>query len=441
MTAGARIWLRWATVHGLPRALLTSRARRGEPMARLLLGRADRRERERLIEDIRATGRLVRTPAVWVSADHEVCRTILRDNNFGVSSSDEAGLPEPVSRLADRMDPGLPNPVQVPSMLMTNPPEHTEYRRLVARSFTPKSIANLETRISDLTAELLDELSRRDTVDLVDDYAAQLPAAVITEILGLPASDRQKVLLWGNSAAPLLDIGLKWRTFRPAIRTLGDIDTYLTEHFRRLHSTGDDGTPFSAMALEGGLTDRELKTNAALLVGAGVETTVNLISNGIAVLLENPDQLALLRQDPELWPSAVEEILRFASPVQMTARTAHCDTDIVGTRIRQGEVVALLLGGANRDPEVFAQPGRFDITRPNSREHLAFATGIHVCLGAPLARIEGATALRELFDHFPELHLSGPAEPRELVNLYGYRHLPARLSPEPAARPRVPADG
>ena len=437
MMSTARTGLRWAAVHGVPRAFLTVRARRGEPMARLVLGRADRRERLHLIEEIRAAGRLVGTPVVWVSADYEVCRATLRSNDFGVSGADETALPGPLKKLIRRVDPQLPNPVEPPSMLMTDPPEHTEYRRLVARSFTPRSISTLESRIATITAELLEELSQRDNVDLVADYAAQLPAAVITEILGVPAADRPRILGWGASVAPLLDIGITWPAFATAIRELRDVDSYLTAHFRRLRSTGDDGTPFSAMALEGGLTERELTTNAALLVGAGVETTVNLIGNGIAALLEHPDQLALLRDDPGLWPSAVEEMLRFASPVQMTARTALRDTEVAGLPVRKGAAVVLLLGGANRDPRVFDHPERFDITRANAREHLAFATGIHVCLGAALARIEATTALRALFDRFPQLRLNGSAEPRSLVNLHGYRRLPAVLSGGVAATQRT----
>jgi cytochrome P450 len=254
-----------------------------------------------------------------------------------------------------------------------------------------------------------------------------LPAAIISEILGVPATDRQRILHWGNSVAPLLDIGITWNAFRDAIADLRDVEVYLTEHFSRLQSDGADGTPFSAMALDGGLTERELQSNAALLIGAGVETTVNLIGNGIAALLAHPEQLKLLLDDPDLWPSAIEEMLRFDSPVQMTARTAHCDKEISGIQIEKGAVVVLLLGGANRDPNVFEHPERFDITRSNARDHLAFATGIHVCLGAALARIEGITALRELFTRYPDMRIAASPERRGLVNLHGYRRLPVRL--------------
>ncbi|BBX19861.1 cytochrome P450 [Mycolicibacterium duvalii] len=427
MRSRPAVWLRWAAVHGIPRGFLTARARRGEPLARLILGRGDRLA---LIEEVRVAGPLLRTPVVWATADYEVCRTVLRHNDFGVTDPAESELPG-LRGLVRRVDPALPNPVEPPAMLMTDPPQHTEYRRLVARSFSPRSISGLDTRIGDLTSTLLDDLARRRQVDLIADYAAQLPAAVISEMLGLPDEDRGRILSWGNRAAPLLDIGIPWQPFRAAVDELVDVESHLGAHFRRLRAHGADGTPFSKLALDGSLTGRELISNAALLVGAGVETTVNLIGNGIIALLAHPDQLALLREDPSLWPSAVEEILRYDSPVQMTARTALRDTEIAGTPIRRGAVVVMLLGGANRDPEVFDQPDRFDITRPNAREHLAFATGIHVCLGAALARIEGATALRELFTRFPDLQVEAPAERRGLVTLHGYRRLAANLGPVP----------
>lgn len=430
-TSRPGIWLRWASVHGVPRAFLSTRAWRGEPLARLILGKGDRLA---LIEEIRAAGPLLRTPVVWASADYQVCRTVLRDNDFGVADPNETGLPDSLLGLVRRVDPALPNPVEPPAMLMTDPPQHTEYRRLVARSFAPKSIAALDTRIGELTAELLDDLGRRAEVDLIADYAAQLPAAVISEMLGIPTSERARILGWGTTVTALLDIGISWRPFRAAIDDLLDVDSYLGEHFGRLRLQDGDETPLRKLALDGSLSGRELTSNAALLIGAGIETTVNLIGNGIAALLEHPDQLALLREDPELWPSAVEEILRYDSPVQMTARTALCDKEIAGVGIPKGAVVVLLMGGANRDPNVFDRPDVFDITRPNARDHLAFATGIHVCLGAALARIEGATALRELFVRYPDLQLRAPAEPRGLVNLHGYRRLPAVLTPRVPVR-------
>src|SRR5439155_5979721 len=202
---------------------------------------------------------------------------------------------------------------------------------------------------------------------------------------------------------------------------------YLSEHVHLLRAGEPGDNPFSRLAADGTLTDHEFTANAALIVGAGFETTVNLIGNGIVLLLQHPEQLARLREDPDLWPAAVEEILRLDSPVQMTARTAARDVEIAGARIAAGDMVALLLGGANRDPHVFTDPARFNIIRANARDHLAFASGVHACLGAALARIEGATALRALFETFPDMRLTAPPERRGLINLHGYSRLPAQL--------------
>jgi cytochrome P450 len=235
----------------------------------------------------------------------------------------------------------------------------------------------------------------------------------------------------------LLDIGIGWRTYRRAVDSLRGADRELRERFHQLRAGETGEHPFSRLAAHGTLTDREFTANAALLIGAGFETTVNLIGNGINLLLQHPDQLARLRDDPELWPSAVEEILRIDSPVQMTARTALCDVDMAGHRIAAGEMIALLLSGANRDPHVFADPNTFHITRPNARDHLAFASGIHACLGAALARIEGTTALRALFETFPDLQLTAPPQLRGLVNLRGFARLPAKLGTRNAASLRT----
>ncbi|GBG36574.1 cytochrome P450 [Mycobacterium montefiorense] len=425
------IWARWVARYGAPRAFLTVQARRGQPLARFLLGRAGGDEMYRLVEDIRTQGRLVQRPFVWVSADHEICRTVLRDGAFGATNLVNAPLPQPIPALLARSDPGLPNPVERPAMVMTNPPDHTRYRRLFAQSFTPRAIDRLNTRVEEITAQLLDDLERKSQPDLVADFATELPVAVIAEILGLPTDARPQVREWGYSLAPLLDFGTNWKTFRHAIEHLREVDRYAAEFIERARAADSGDDPFGRVAAGGELTHREFAANAALLVGAGFETTVNLIGNGIVLLLKHPQQLALLRDDPGLWPAAIEEILRFESPVQMLVRTARRDVEIAGEHIRTGAMLVLLMGGANRDPGVFTDPGRFDITRPNAREHLAFGSGIHGCLGAALARIEGVIALRTLFERFPGLSLREQPEPLELVTLHGFKSLPAQLRTRP----------
>jgi hypothetical protein len=199
------------------------------------------------------------------------------------------------------------------------------------------------------------------------------------------------------------------------------------EHIRR--NPGDNilSALVHAHTEEGRLTEKELTSIAVLLLAAGFETTVNLIGNGTAVLTAHPDQLALLRDEPVRWGDAVEEILRFDSPVQNTARHAVRDTTVEGVPIGRHVLVALMLAGANRDPAVFDHPHHFDVTRANAKDHLAFSAGPHYCLGAALARLEGEIGLRMLFDRFPDLAADGPARRRPTRLLHGWASIPARL--------------
>ncbi|HEY9303250.1 MAG TPA: cytochrome P450 [Mycobacterium sp.] len=421
------LWARWMAMHGVPRAFLSAQARRGDPLGRLLMSHGRGGDPYPLLEEIRAQGPLVRKPFVWASVDHGICREILRDNRFGVTDPTAIKVPRPVRPFIARTDPGVANPVEPPAMVVVDPPDHTRYRQLVAQSFTPRAIDRLSTRVTEVTQELIERLASTPDPDLIADFAAELPVTIIAEILDLPVESRPHLLEWGHGGAPLLDIGIPWTTYRRAIDGLRDADQANLDHFHQARTGEPRENAFSRLAADGTLTDREFTANAVLLIGAGFETTVNLIGNGIVVLLQHPEQLAKLREDPDLWPAAVEEILRIDSPVQMTARTAGSDVEIAGRRIAAGDIVALLLAGANRDPQVFPGPATFDITRPNARDHLAFASGVHACLGAALARIEGATALRMLFEAFPDLRLTAPPPRRGLVNLRGFTSLPTQL--------------
>lgn len=292
---------RWAAMHGVPRAYFAVQARRGDPLARLLRsGTAD--DRYALMEQIRARGRVVRSPYVWASVDHAVCRQILRDKRFGVTAPSEMELPRPLKALIAKTDPGVANPVEPPAMVIVNPPDHTRYRQLVAQSFTPRAIDSLDTRVAEVTMELIERIAATPQPDLIADFAMQLPVAIIAEILGLPPDSHPRMLGWGRSGSPLLDIGIDWKTYRDAIDGLRGADDYLLEHLHRLRAGQKSDNPFGRMAADGSLTDRELTANAALIVGAGFETTVNLIGNGIVLLLHHPEQLALLHDNPDLWP-------------------------------------------------------------------------------------------------------------------------------------------
>ncbi|MFI5777806.1 cytochrome P450 [Nocardia sp. NPDC051570] len=424
------------SAQAVPRFAMKAFARRGDTLARLMITPSGSSDPYPLIEDLRARGRLTMSSIAWASADHELCRTILRDNRWGVHAIESFEIPHPLRRFAQRT-PLPPNPVEPPSMLVIDPPDHTRMRRPVAAAFTPRAIARLRERVASVTEELLAELPAGGSADLVTAYASQVPIAIISEILGFPRSSLPLFLEWGDAMSPLLDMGLPWRTYRHAMKSMRVMDGYLDDHIARLRrEPGED--ILSSLVRAGELDDRELKATASLLMGAGFETTVNLISNGVVQLLAHPAQLARLREEPELWPNAVEEILRIDAPVQTTARVALSDgVELEGISFRKGHTVVLSLAGANRDPKMFEDPTRFDVARPNAKDHLTFSSGIHVCLGASLARMEGVYALRSLFDRFPNLQRAGRPERRPLFTLHGYSRLPVLLG----ERATQPAEG
>jgi len=425
--------VRWATLQGAPRAFLAVQARRGEPLARLLVGPERGGDPYPLIRQIRARGRLARTSIAWATADHEICRTALRDNRFKVANPANMNLPKPINWLIRHTDPQLPNPAEPPSMLQVDPPDHARYRRPVAHAFTPRAVDKLRTRIIEVADQLLDRLEAAPHPDLIADFAAPLPAEIIAEVLGVPEEVRSQMLERGEAGAPLLDIGVSWKTFRRGMQALQEGDREFGDHIERLRvEPGDD--IFSHIIREGDLSRRELAATAMLLAGAGFETTVNLIGNAIVLLLQHQDQLAMLREDPDLWPGAVEEVLRLEAPVQMTSRTTACDLELAGHHLAAHQTIALLLGGANRDPQVFAEPDRFDIARVNAKDHLSFSGGVHACLGASLARMEAAIALRALFERFTDLQLDGTPTPHGLATLRGFRHIPATTASRSARR-------
>lgn len=267
-------------------------------------------------------------------------------------------------------------------------------------------------------------------MDLVEAYCSQLPVTVIAEILGVPREDRHRVLRFGTGAAPSLDLGLSWSVFRRVESSLTEFDRWLEHHIEKVRrEPGDDLLSQLVTAHDDGevLTDAELKSTAGLVLAAGFETTVNLLGNGIRLLHDHPDQLAVLREDPAVWPNAVDEALRHDPPVLLTGRMAARDTEIAGERVPRGSMITTLLAGANRDPEVFADPARFDVTRANAGDHVSFSSGRHYCLGAALARMEGEVGLRTIFERFPDLRLEPGATRRPTRILRGYATLPATL--------------
>ncbi|WP_319804510.1 cytochrome P450 [Nocardioides malaquae] len=427
--------LHWGVSDGLPRLALRAAARRGDLQGRLVAATAaaDPQAVWRVVEEIRARGPLSPTAFGFVTTHHAVVKEVLSSSAFG------AGLPaspQPwVARLVERTTPPTVHPLRPPSLLATEPPDHTRYRRLVTRVFTARAVEKLRGRTEEIAQGLLDRMARQTgPVDLVSSYCAPLPVAVICEVLGVPEAEHQRVLEMGTAAAASLDMGLDWTAYRRVDSALAAFDAWLTDHLTRLRDKpGDDLMSQLVRAREDGvgLDEQELKATAGLVLAAGFETTVNLLGNAVALLAGEAgvrSQLATLRDDPSLWANAVEEALRLDPPVLMTARTCREETEVAGRRIPAGALVATVLGGANRDPEVFDDPARFDVTRGNAREHLAFSAGRHHCLGASLARMEGEVGLRALFDRFPDLVVEPGARRRPTRILRGFEALPVRVA-------------
>lgn len=432
--------IRWGVRHGLMSRATARGARAGDISAALMIDPAFVDNPFPHYETIRAKGRLFDNGFVLNTVSHPVATAVLRSPDFGVAGRIGGDMPR-ILRIAQAAGGRGPlGPAMPPSMLAADPPDHTRYRKLVSRAFTARAVAGLRSRTEEIAAGLLDGLAARGGhsdagadpgVDLIADYASLLPATVIAEMLGAPVAMSRQFLAWGAEAGKSLDAGLSLREFRRSEAGLRAMQAWMEGHFEHLRvHPGDNilSTLVHAHSAEGKLTQDELSATAMLLLAAGFETTVNLIGNGTALLVEHPDQLARLRADPSMWPGAVDEILRFDSPVQRTGRIAHRDTEVAGERVAAGRLVITLLGGANRDPEVFEDPQRFDVGRPNAGEHVAFSSGIHYCLGAGLARMEGEVGLRALFDRFPDLALAGAPHRRPTRVLRGYDAMPVRLA-------------
>lgn len=422
-------------MHGFARGVAFIGARRGDPQGRLIADPAVKADPVPFYEELRPHGPLVRGRLGYLAVDHPIAQEILRSDNFRVLMLG-SNLPAPLRWLERRVRDDLLHPLRPPSLLAVEPPDHTRYRKTVSAVFTPRAVAALRDRVEQTATALLDQLAGEPgVVDVVNRYCSQLPVAVISDILGVPDRDRSQILEFGELAAPALDFGLPWRQYRRVQRGLAGFDLWLAEHLRQLRRTpGDDLMSQLIVASENGsyeqhLDEAELQAVAGLVLAAGFETTVNLLGNGIRMLLDAPEQLHTLYQHPHLWAGAVEEILRLESPVQLTARLALDDIELAGRSIKRGELVVVYLAAANRDPAVFADPHRFDIQRANANRHLAFSGGRHFCLGAALARAEGEVGLRAFFDRFPEVRSAGAGSRRDTRVLRGWSTLPVTLGP------------
>lgn len=307
-------------------------------------------------------------------------------------------------------------------MLFMDPPDHTRIRSLVSKAFTARMVERLRPRIEELTNELLDDLEARREVDVLADFAFLLPVRVICELLDVPRSDQAQFRDASQNLAVVLDIG---PIPDEVLKSADPFVSYLRELIEeRRKRPGDDLLSALIAARDEGdrLSDPELLSTVSLVLGAGFETTMNLIGNGIFLLLEHPDELARLRQDPSLIFSAVEEILRLQPPVLATVRVATRDVCIGSNELHSGQQGMILLAAANKDHEVFEDPQRFDISR-NPNPHVTFGGGHHFCPGAALARLEGRIAIGGFVQRFPNVKLRDEPQWRQSMTLHGLKEL------------------
>ena len=384
-----------------------------------------RRDPYPMYDQIRSTSPVMHLPPpidLWMIFDYEGAKRALNDHEAFSSA-----VPAPKNWF-----------------IFFDPPQHTKLRALIAKAFTPNSIANLEPRIRELSREFLDKVIERGEMDLSADFAVPLPMMAISEMIGIPTADWPRFRQWSDVilklsyTMPGMEADAEAATAISGFTAVTEeMDVYLAGMIKQRRAAPRDDllTRLVEAEVDGErLTQGEILGFFQLLIVAGQETTTNLINNAVLCLLENPDQLARLRASPELLPLAIEEVLRYRSPLAWLMRTPRRDAKMHGQVIPAGKLVLAMVGSANRDPRQFPDADRFDITR-NPNPHIAFGHGIHSCLGAALARMETKIALSELLARLKHLELASnePWQPRKALHVHGPSHLPIRFNPATAA--------
>jgi cytochrome P450 len=377
---------------------------------------------------LRTTDPMHLTPlGMYVASRHAEASLVMRDKRFGKDYAERTKrrygpdiMQEPVFRNFSH------------TMLQQDPPDHTRLRGLVVKAFTARRVEDMRPRIQQIVDETLDRIIPLGKMELIEDFAFRLPITIICDMLGIPEEHRELFYTGSRNSGRILEpVPLSPEEIKQGNATNAMTEMYFQQLFElRRKNPGDDLTTQLVHAEEDGnkLSNEELTANIVLLFGAGHETTVNLIGNGLLALHRNPDQLALLKANPALITNAIEEFLRYDSSVQMTGRVALEDIDdLGGKKIPKGETVLCLLGSANHDPAVYPdRPDSLDIVRPNVRP-LSFGGGIHFCLGAQLARLEAEVAIATLLRRLPDLKLDDAENPewRPTFVLRGLKQLPA----------------
>ena len=359
--------------------------------------------------------------AVWSIFSHAECSSIAKDPRLSAKRAKQRLLPLPLSRQSEFSE--LARMLGL-WLIFIDPPEHTRLRKLLNKGFSPAAVEGLRPQVEAIVDQMLKPLQHGSEVDLMSEFANPVPVRIILEMLGIPQELRDTFVNWSRAIAVFR--GNPNRTVEEA-RAAQDALIELTEFFRktvaeRRRNKGNDLISLLIDIEEEGevLTEEELYAQCIALLFAGHETTRNLIGNGMYTLLQHPQEAAELREKPEMIRSAVEELLRYESPVQFTARVLKEDIEVCGQQIRKGWTVLCMLGAANRDPKQFKEPNRLNLKRLNN-QHLAFGAGLHFCIGAQLARLEGQIALLNLVQRFPKMKLTGPRP--EWASTFGLRGL------------------
>ncbi len=378
---------------------------------------------------------------IWGVFRYDDVQTILGDYTTFSSAPQTPDLPISSSNDRDAA------PFQRPSLLQSDPPYHRTLRGVIASAFTPMMIAKLQPHIENIAHEMLNEVIAKGSMDLIDDLAYPLPVTIIAELLGVPIDDRNLFRGWADMIVSSTgsDITDEQGTSNNIVQMIKEMDSYFTDIVEeRTQKPRDDLiTNLIKAQVEGRhLSNDEILTFCRLLLLAGHVTTVNLIGNTILSLLQNQTEFRLLQTDHNLIPSTIEETLRYRSPVQAVIRIVSKDTNLGGQTIQSGHRIIAWLGSANHDESLFVDPERFDITRWNStnsdqhRAHVGFGHGIHFCLGAPLARLEGQVVLRVILQRLQDLNLDAGNGNENLIPLqsvffHGVAHLPLSFLPGP----------
>jgi cytochrome P450 len=358
---------------------------------------------------------------LWLAFTHAESNAVLRDRRLGRLWSDKT----PAERF------GSFNLIHRNAILEMEPPDHTRLRRLISTAFARGHVERLRPWVQELADSLVDGLVERsagtEPVDLLAGMAEELPVAVIAELLGVPDVDRPLLRPWSNAIVKMYEYGRTTQVEDDAERAAAEFVAYLRSLAadRRMAPGEDLLSHLVTMRDADGdrLTEDELVTTCILLLNAGHEATVNVSGNGLLALLEHPDQLQRLREDPGLLPTAIEELMRFDSPLQLFERTATEDVEIGGVTVARGQKIAALLGSGNRDPGVFADADTLDVGRTDN-PHITFGAGVHFCIGAPLARVELQASFGALLRRTSRLELASPARRRPEFVIRGLRELP-----------------